>query len=101
MNPLADYVLAHLADTTPLTVTFTKADGTERRMTCTTNRLLIPNEMLPHSSMTTYVSEDVIRAFDLEKNGWRSFRKDSILRVETISKIPEPVKPEIVDISEL
>lgn len=109
MNPLADYVSDHLADTTPIAVTFIKADGTERRMTCTTNHLLIPTDKLPDSAISNYtLSESVIRAFDLEKNAWRSFRKDSILRVETIEEIswlkpiePEEATPKIVDISEL
>ena len=108
LNPLADYVSAHLADPTPITVIFTKTDGTERRMTCTTNHLLIPVDKLPDSAVSTYTpSESVIRAFDLEKNAWRSFRRDSILRVETIQEISwlkpiaAEITPKIVDISDL
>jgi hypothetical protein len=109
-------VSLHLHNTTPLTVIFIKADGTERRMTCTTNHLLIPADKLPNPQpYKEYVADDVIRAFDLEKNAWRSFRKDSIIGVETIDpwkwatdaeietkSVVEPtIEPKIVGIDDL
>ena len=53
------------------TVTFTKKDGTERVMRCTRNSNLIPTEFHPKGN--TPDSGDIIRAFDLDVNGWRSF----------------------------
>jgi hypothetical protein len=68
----------------PLTVTFTKRDGTERVMRCT----LCP-EMLPPVVVTEdaepkkqrTVNEDVMAVYDLEAKGWRSFTLMSVTRV--------------------
>lgn len=62
-----------------VTVRFTKKDGTERLMKCTTNMNLIPTEKISSGSSERIVNEDVKRVFDLEKNDWRSFRKDSVI----------------------
>ncbi len=60
------------------TVTFTKKDGTERVMKCTRNPSFIPSEYHPKTSIETTESEDNIRVFDVEKNGWRSFNFTSL-----------------------
>jgi len=60
-------------------VTFTKQDGTERVMKCTLVESQVPAEMTPKSDgNVTNVNESVIKAFDLEKEAWRSFRVDSV-----------------------
>jgi hypothetical protein len=61
------------------TVTFTKKDGTERVMKCTRNPSFIPMEF--HPKNTTPSEEEVsdnIRAFDVEKLGWRSFNFSTV-----------------------
>lgn len=61
-------------------VTFTKADGTDRVMYCT----LIP-DFLPEkgeSKRTITKNPEVVRVWDIENDGWRSFRFDSIKKVE-------------------
>lgn len=60
-------------------VDFTKVDGSNRKMKCTLNFDLIPNEWHPQDLLAES-SEDspIIKCFDLEKNGWRSFRVDSV-----------------------
>lgn len=63
-----------------LTVTFTKADGTERSMRCTRDFSVIPVENHPKGSVT--VSTDQIRVWDLEKEAWRSFNHSAITNVE-------------------
>lgn len=63
-------LLEALTGKNPVAVTFTKLDGTRRDMRCTLNFELIPTENHP--------GLDVIRVFDLEDNGWRSFRVDSV-----------------------
>lgn len=90
----------------PTTVVFTKKDGTERVMTCTTNADLVPQESvtleeaiaehnasLPHQTNTANpvdfpkvkkerkVNEDVMPVYDLEAKAWKSFRWDSIKEV--------------------
>ena len=67
-----------------VTVTFTKKDGTERVMECTTNSLLVPQEPIvegaePKREKTPNL--DVMSVYDLEAKGWRSFRWDSVKQV--------------------
>lgn len=67
-------------------VTFTKRDGSERRMQCTLSASRIPREQLPQgtgdTSSTETVSREAIKVFDLEKQAWRSFRYDSLKAVK-------------------
>lgn len=57
-----------------VTVTFTKKDGTDRVMRCTRNGDMIPVESHPKTSDTPQDdSSDIIKAFDLDINEWRSF----------------------------
>lgn len=65
------------------TVTFTKADGTERVMKCTLNSSYLPTvPVVEETTLLTevprYENEAILRVWDLEENGWRSFRMDSI-----------------------
>lgn len=72
----------------PITVTFLKADGTERTMKCTLNWDHIPatEHVKPVSESVAKPRKEpdpaVIRVYDLDKSEWRSFRMD---RLKTIS----------------
>ena len=57
----------------PVSVTFTKADGTDRVMKCTKWMDLIPEENHPKTESAGANTSDNITVFDLEKGGWRSF----------------------------
>jgi len=65
------------------TVTFTKKDGTERIMKCTTNPtyIMFKDPSILESKGTRKVSDDIMPVYDLESNHWKSFRWDSIKRV--------------------
>ena len=65
-----DY-LRTLLQSNVLNVTFTKSDGTERIMRCTTNPELIPSDDLPQGKRGT--PDHLVKAYDLEADGWRSF----------------------------
>ena len=68
----------------PVTVTFTKKDGSERVMNCTTAESLVPQEPIVESiepKKEKKTNEDVCPVFDLDAQGWRSFRWDSIKSV--------------------
>jgi hypothetical protein len=66
-----------------LCVTFTKKDGTERVMRCTLVEGRIPAEQTPkNTNATSSSSGSAVRVFDTEKNEWRSFRWDSVTKVE-------------------
>lgn len=71
---------------------FTKKDGTDREMKCTTNIDLVPQEIhetntdnpidFPKPKKEKKVNEDVMPVYDLEAQGWRSFRWDSVKEVK-------------------
>ena len=70
-------------------VTFTKKDGTERKMKCTLKEDLLPSGWPTDLASGTFantkvrmVSEDALPVYDIESNGWRSFRWDSVTAVE-------------------
>ena len=83
-------------EVTEITVTFVKADGTERDMRCTLDRDRIPPQP-PRAEKTARDSVDgivresrkpkkepdphSIRVFDVEKQEWRSFRFDRLKKV--------------------
>lgn len=59
-------------------VTFTKVNGEKRVMKCTLN-----SEVLPALKGSNHKrSEKVLPVWDVENQGWRSFRLDSIEKVE-------------------
>lgn len=73
----------------PITVTFTKADGTDREMLCTLDHLRIPSPpvtssvdgIVKESKQRKQPDEHSLRVFDLEKNEWRSFRFDRLKKI--------------------
>ena len=92
-----------LLDKQPITVTFVKADGTDRTMRCTLNWSLIPEKLplavMSHSASIVgrvdgLVTESakpqkqpkepdpvVIKVYDLDAAAWRSFRMDRLKKV--------------------
>ena len=60
------------------TVVFTKSDGTERTMLCTLQESAIPVDARPKVQGTKQ-SDQALAVWDLEKQGWRSFRIDSVV----------------------
>lgn len=64
-------------------VTFTKADGSERGMNCTLKEDLLPKIMPTTTYATKYLdNKDVIRIYDVDVEGWRSFRYDSVKEIK-------------------
>ena len=64
----------------PVQVLFIKKDGTERKMLCTLNPDLM--DLLPQEQNTIKPARqnpDVLAVWDIENQGWRSFRWDSII----------------------
>ena len=58
-------------------VIFTKINGEERDMICTLNVEFIPEEKQPKTGKE--YNTDVIRAFDVNKQEFRSFRVDNVI----------------------
>lgn len=74
----------------PVTVTFTKADGTDREMLCTLDHAQIPETPIKPKPVDGTVRESKerkkpdehsIRVFDLEKQEWRSFRFERLRKI--------------------
>ena len=66
-------------------VTFTKKDGSERKMQCTLVESRIPADKRPKSLNESEDSSTIgsaVRVFDTELGEWRSFRWDSVKSVE-------------------
>lgn len=57
---------------------YTKKDGTVRKAKGTTKSEVIPENMQPKGVERNY-SEDNIRYFDIDKEGWRSFNKNNFV----------------------
>ena len=63
-------------------VIFTKKDGTPRVMKCT-----LQEDYLPEVDGVIVIDKDrwkkdALAVFDIEKNDWRSFRWDSVTKIE-------------------
>lgn len=70
--------LKALVSTNHAEVTFVKKDGTDRTMICTTKSSSIPEDKQPNEESTLKENTDILRVYDLENDGWRSFRVDSV-----------------------
>jgi hypothetical protein len=66
----------------PLLVTFTKKDGALRDMKCTLAEWLVPQpEVIDTSPRVVAENNNLIKAYDLEKQAWRSFNVDSVISI--------------------
>lgn len=60
-------------------VTFTKKDGSTREMVCTTISDYLPEI----TEARKEPSPELVTVWDVENNGWRSFKFDSVQSIET------------------
>ena len=70
-----------------LEVTFTKVNGETRVMRCTLRQYLLPqNTDIKHLDEEHKKEQNlaVIAAWDIQANGWRSFRVDSVKYVQSM-----------------
>lgn len=69
--------------TNPVTVTFTKKDGTERIMNCTLEPSKLPPIVVKEDKKIRKESNTSMRVFDLDKQEWRSFTIRSVKKIKT------------------
>lgn len=63
-----------------VTVDFIKKDGTQRKLRCTLRADLLPPQTdLEEAVQNKTANPDVLAVWDLENEGWRSFRYDSVI----------------------
>ena len=61
-------------------MTFTKKDGTLRSMKCTLAEWLVPQVETKNPTPRVIAENDnLVKVYDLEKQGWRSFNIDSVI----------------------
>lgn len=66
-------------------VLFTKVNGEERDMTCTLKMSEVPEDQRPKTfAFDEEVNTDVIRVFDINANGWRSFKVGNVKLFEEV-----------------
>ena len=68
-------------------IAFTKVNGESRVMRCTLDPRYIPGAVDPahlDEQHAKVENKDIIAAWDLQNNGWRSFRVDSVQYVHEI-----------------
>ncbi len=67
-------------------VVFTKVNGDERIMNCTLHDSVLPE---PITETKKKVNPDTISVWDIDNDGWRSFRVDSIKEFKIVSGVQE------------
>jgi len=83
------YELKEILSNTVSTVIFTKIDGTERELKCTLLPEYLPakpvvgGQQLLTEALPRKENPDTLAVWDMERNGWRSFRTDSVKAVVT------------------
>ena len=68
----------------PVSVTFTKKDGTVRVMNCTLDPNLLPPVVVTEDAepkKKKVVNENTMAVYDLEAKGWRSFTVKSVTNI--------------------
>lgn len=63
-------------NTTGMEIVFTKQNGEERTMRCTTNLNVIPTNQ--HPTGKYQVLNSARRVYDIDKQEWRSFYEDNV-----------------------
>jgi hypothetical protein len=67
----------------PAVVTFTKKDGTTRRMLCSLQEgVVVPHEK--KTERTVEPKDDILPVWDIEASAWRSINIDTVHSIETI-----------------
>lgn len=81
-------------------LTFKKVNGEIRKMRCTLNEELIPDDKKSTGDSKRKTPTDSIAVYDLDKKDWRSFRYDSIIEFSGELSDEYPPHPEPVIFSE-
>lgn len=74
--------IIELLEVKTLKVTFTKVNGEERVMNCTLREDILPQEDGESEFDSRAHNPNVVPVWDVDKEGWRSFRLDNLKAVE-------------------
>ena len=81
MNMVDMYELTEQLKNGVVTVVFEKKDGTERTMRCTLSDNYVPQVLTEYDEAPKVErkrNDNVQSVWDIDSNGWRSFRVDSV-----------------------
>jgi len=67
-----------------VSVIFTKKDGSKRQMLCTLQKNELPEELEKPATKELGSKDELIKVWDVENNGWRSFYLKSILSISIL-----------------
>jgi len=73
--------LSSILKTSNLTITFQKKDGSDRVINATLNESIVP-KYEKKTDKEKAKTKGTLAVFDLDKNEWRSFRLDSVKKIE-------------------
>lgn len=74
--------LAEMLRNNKLAVSFVKKDGSDRTMNCTLQESYLP---VFQNAEARKENPEVLAVWDIDNNGWRSFRLDSINSVRVVN----------------
>lgn len=89
MNILPDAeTLKNILRKSVVRIIFQKKDGTERTMKCTLRKDILPvfEEKPDDSKKNKKTNSSVLSVWDTEKNGYRSFRLDSLINYSILKE---------------
>lgn len=84
IDMLGKYELKEQIQNGIVTVVFEKVDGNIREMKCTLNKDYMPAQLLTEEQNAAKVrteNPDLLSVWDVENNGWRSFRVSNVKEI--------------------
>lgn len=85
MQNLEMNILLDLLKNNIVNLTFKKVNGEERVMNCTLQGDYIPESV--NTSSVKKLNTETVSVWSVDDNGWRSFRKDSIINYEVKANV--------------
>jgi len=79
-------------------VTFTKINGDERVMTCTTELDAIPEGNRPKGTSKEIKDQTTISVWDINAEGWRSFKSENVTKFKALRYSDGKVIEKLLDI---
>lgn len=67
-------------------IVFTKANEERREMICTLDPTIVPPPVSKAEDRRRNFNEDALAVWDIDKQGWRSFRLDSLISYDVIEE---------------
>lgn len=77
--------LIKLLSANEVLVTFTKVDGSRRKMYCTLDPTRLPKKASNKLETVLETTPGLVTVFDTEKNDWRSFHLNKVIEVEALA----------------